>query len=89
MNSCPHLDQVISLAESEGSKILSISKSELMNHVVWMNNQFSNSLKEKIQSEMKNLIYKKTKDMPHDPATEYFICEKCKTVIVFPLRTAK
>ncbi|MBV9576361.1 MAG: hypothetical protein JO149_07030, partial [Gammaproteobacteria bacterium] len=86
---CRHIDQVVKLAEAEGNKILSISKSELMDNVIWMNNQLSKELRDKIMIEMNNLDYEKTKDMPHDPATEYFVCEECKTVVIFPVQTAK
>lgn len=88
MNSCPHIDQVIKFAVDEGNAILSISKSELMNKVIWMNNQLSIKLRSKLISDMKNLVYEKTKDMPHDPATEYFVCKDCKTVVIFPLQNA-
>jgi hypothetical protein len=89
MNTCQPIDHIVKLAEADGNSVLSISKSELKDKVIWMNNELSSTLRTKIQSAIEGLQYKKTKDMPHDPATEYFICEDCKTVVIFPLQTAK
>lgn len=84
MSTCQSIDQVVKLAEANGNSVLSISNSKLMDKVIWMNNELSPMLRNKIQSEFKNLEYKKTKNMPHDSATEYFVCEECKTVVIFP-----
>ncbi len=82
---CQHIDRALKLAEAEGNTILEISKSELMNKVIWMNNKLSSRLRDKIQAEFKDLLYKKTDAKPHDPASECFICNKCKVVLVFPV----
>lgn len=89
MNTCQPIDHILKLAEAEGNTILSISKSELMDKVIWMNNELSSPLRNKIQSEVNGVEYKKTKDRPHDPGTEYFICNECKALIAFPLKTAQ
>ena len=85
MDYCPHIDQIVKLAKVEGNKIFDITKSELMSKVLWMNNVLSNSLRKKILSYFKNLNYKKTKDMPHNASMEYFVCQECKVVVVFPI----
>lgn len=82
---CQHLDRALKLAEAEGNAILKLSKSELMDKVIWMNNKLSSRLRNKIQTEFKDLLYYKTDAKPHDPASESFICNKCKVVLVFPL----
>lgn len=82
---CQHLDRTLKLAEAEGNTILDTSKSELIDEIVWMNNKLSSKLRDKIQLEFKDLLYKKTETKPHDPASEYFMCNKCKVALVFPL----
>ncbi len=86
---CQSIDCVLKFSETEGNVILSVSKSELMNKVIWMNDNLSADLRKKIQSDVEGLVYQKTKDKPHDPGSECFICNKCKVVIVFPLRAAR
>jgi hypothetical protein len=82
---CQQIDRVLKLSEAEGNNVLENSKSELMDEVIWMNNKLSSSLRNKIQIEFKDLLYYKTDAKPHDPASESFICNKCKAVLVFPL----
>lgn len=89
MNTCKSIEHIVKLAEVEGNTILSISNSELMEKVIWMNNGLSSALRNKIQLEITGIEYKKTKNRPHDPGTEYFVCGKCKTLIAFPLKTAQ
>lgn len=86
MNTCQSINHILKLAEADGNTILSISKSELMDKVIWMNNELSISLRRAILSEVKDVEYKKTKDKPHDPGVEYFVCNECKTLIAFPLK---
>ncbi|CAM4396517.1 MAG: hypothetical protein LEGION0398_MBIBDBAK_00197 [Legionellaceae bacterium] len=88
MNTCQPIDHILKLSEAEGNTILSISKSELMDKVIWMNSELSSALRNKIFSDIDRIEYKKTKDKPHDPGKEYFVCNECKTVIVFPLKAA-
>ena len=83
------IDQVLKLAKHEGNTVLSISSSELMDKVIWMNNELSQDLRKRIQLEIKGLKYQKTANKPHDPGTEYFVSDEFKTVIIFPLKTAK
>jgi hypothetical protein len=89
MSTCQPIDHIIKLAEAEGNTILSISKSELMDKVIWMNNELSSALRNKINLEIAGIEYKKTKNRPHDPGTEYFVCGDCKTVIAFPLKAVQ
>ncbi len=65
MNSCRHIHQIISAAGAEENKILSVSKSELMDVVIWMNNPLSSKLRDVVMRDMKNLKYAKTKNVPH------------------------
>ena len=60
-----------------------------MNKVIWMNSALSAALRNKILLEIKEVAYEKTKDKPHNPGTEYFVCNECKIVIAFPLKTAQ
>ena len=60
-----------------------------MDKVIWMNNELSSVLRNKIQLEIAGVEYKKTKDKPHDPGTEYFVCNECKTLIAFPFKTVQ
>jgi hypothetical protein len=60
-----------------------------MDKVIWMNNAFSQALRDEIKKNIKELEYYKTVDKPHNSATECFFCKKCKTGIVFPLITAQ
>jgi hypothetical protein len=85
MKSCKAIDAIIKMAEEEGNTILSISKSDLMDKVIWMTNRLSSlHLREKIESDFSELTYDRTKDKPHTPGCEFFSCSACKTVIVFP-----
>ena len=54
-----------------------------------MNSALSAALRNKILLEIKEVAYEKTKDKPHNPGTEYFVCNECKIVIAFPLKTAQ
>lgn len=89
MNTCQSIERIIKFAESEGNTICSISKSELMDKVIWMNNALSPVLKNKIKLNMLGIEYEKTNDRPHDPGTECFICNECKILVAFPLNNAK
>jgi len=89
MNICQPIDCIVKLAEAEGNTILSISRSELMDKVIWMNNELSSALRNKIQLEIVEVEYEKTKDKPHDPGAEYFVCRECKALVAFPLKTAR
>ena len=89
MNTCQPIHRILKLAEAENNTILNISKSQLMDKVMWMNNALSFKLKSEIQLDALGLEYQKTVDQPHNPASEYFICNECKAAIVFPLRTAQ
>lgn len=88
VKSCPHLDYILKLAQAKGNEILHISKSESMKKVVWMNNPLLHSSKDEIKLGLKDLKYQQKSSKPHDPANEYFICNKCKTVLVFPCKEA-
>lgn len=83
--SCIHIDRVLKLAEAEGNTVLGTSKSELMDKVIWMNNQLSCTLRSRIQLEFKGLLYQKNDAKPHDSASEYFVCNECKVALVFPV----
>lgn len=84
MKLCQHLMPILNLVKQEGNEILTTSRSELMTFVVWMNLKLSSELKRKIQMEMKKIEYKHFSNMPHNPASECFICNECKNVIAFP-----
>lgn len=88
INTCEPIDRILKFSEAEGNSILNISKSELMDKVIWMNNKLSSHLRNRIQAEVGGVEYSKMKDKPHDPA-EFFICKECKIVIVFPLNNAQ
>lgn len=84
MKICKSINYILKLVEQDGNSVLSISKSELMDKVIWMKDPLTNVLRNKINLTMNNLKYRKTQSMPHNPATECYICEECKNVIVFP-----
>lgn len=89
MNICQPIDHILKLSEAEGNTILSITKSELMDKIIWMNSELSSVIKNKIKSEINKVEYKKRNDRPHDPGSEYFICHECKVLIAFPLKIAQ
>lgn len=80
---CSKVDIVLKLSEEEGNFVFCISNSGTMEKVIWMNSPTSPSLMLRIGSP-KQLEYGRTKDRPHDPATEYFVCNECRTIIVYP-----
>lgn len=89
MKTCKSIKYILKITELEGNFVLNVSNSELMDKVIWMNNKLSDFSRKQIKEHISDLVFHITKDMPHNPGTESYICLSCKTVISFPLRTAK
>jgi hypothetical protein len=89
MKQCQPINEIRKLSESEDNSLLGFSRSSAMDNIIWMNNELPESLRAKIKASYPQLIYEKKLESPHDPACEYFVCEECNVMIIFPMMRAK
>lgn len=82
---CQEINQAIKFAKVENNNISEISDDwSKVSQVVYMKENLTPLLKEKIISKILEIKYWEDPGSPHYPPSEGFLCEKCKVVISFP-----
>ncbi len=79
------IEKALKIAIDSGNSISDISENwSEVNQVVYMSKELTNSIREKIKSQVPLLDYWSIERTPHNPAEEGFICKLFKIAISFP-----